>query len=118
TNKNTILLYVSDHGENLFDDENKFIGHGSTNPTKYEYHTPYFIWYSDSYKQNNPEKVEQLKNNLHLAASSTSTFYTLLDLANITYNDSEKEKIYSLSSDEYQVPKERFLINSAGEIIK
>lgn len=118
SNKNAILLYLSDHGENLFDDENKFIGHGSTNPSKHEYHTPYFIWYSDSYKQNNPKKIAQLKKNLHVAASSTSTFYTLLDLANITYNDSEKEKIYSLSSEEYQVPKERLMINSAGEIIK
>lgn len=118
TRKNAILLYVSDHGENLFDDENKFIGHGTTNPTKFEYHTPYFIWYSDSYKQNNPGKIKQLEKNLHVAASSTITFYTLLDMANITYHDSEKEKIYSLSSDQYQVPAERLMINSAGEVIK
>lgn len=118
THKKAVLLYLSDHGENLFDDDNKIFGHGTANPTKYEYHIPYFIWFSDAYKNTRPEKIEQLRNHLNVPASSTSTFYTLLDLANISYSDSENEKIYSLSSEKYEVPKERFILNSGRKAVK
>lgn len=118
THKKALLLYLSDHGENLFDDDNKIFGHGTANPTKYEYHIPYFIWFSDAYKNSNPEKVAQLRNRLNLPASSTSTFYTLLDLANISYSDSENELIYSLSSKKYKAPKERFILNSDRKVVK
>ncbi|MDG4946897.1 phosphoethanolamine transferase [Weeksellaceae bacterium KMM 9713] len=32
-NKNAVLLYLSDHGENLFDNKLKIFGHGTVNPT-------------------------------------------------------------------------------------
>lgn len=118
TNKNAVLLYLSDHGENLFDDDNKTFGHGTANPTKYEYHIPYFIWFSDAYKNTHPEKIEQLRNHLNVPASSTSTFYTLLDLANISYSNSENEKVYSLSSEKYEVPKDRYILNSERSVVK
>jgi len=118
THKKAVLLYLSDHGENLFDDDNKIFGHGTANPTKYEYHIPYFIWFSDAYKNSNPEKVAQLRNHLNVAASSTSIFYTLLDLANISYSDSESEKKYSLSSEKYEAPKDRFILNSDRKAVK
>lgn len=118
THKKAVLLYLSDHGENLFDDDNKIFGHGTANPTKYEYHIPYFIWFSDAYKNSNPEKIEQLRNHINVPASSTSTFYTLLDLANISYSESESELIYSLSSEKYKAPKERFILNSDKKAVK
>ena len=61
TNKKAVLLFVSDHGENLFDDNKKIIGHGTSKPTKYEYHIPYFIWYSNQYAEHNQQKIENLK---------------------------------------------------------
>ena len=104
-NKDAVLLFVADHGENLYDDNRKYFAHGTEVPTKYEYHIPYFIWYSDSYEKNNTQKIENLKKNLQAAASSTVTFYTLLDLANIKYKNSEIEISTSLASENYIIPK-------------
>lgn len=118
TGQSAVLLYLSDHGENLFDDENKIFGHGTANPTPYEYHIPYFIWYSDEFEQRNPEKINQLKINLNKKASATSVFYTLLDLANIHYTNSESEKINSLASKNYKIPNERFILNSDLKLVK
>lgn len=117
-NKNTVLLYISDHGENLFDDENKLIGHGSTRPTQHEYHIPLFIWFSENYKKSNPDKVNFLTENLNEAISSTTIFYTLLDLANISYKNSENELINSFSSENYKAPKERFTLGTGREVMK
>lgn len=118
TNKKAILLFLSDHGENLYDDEKKYIAHGTVNPTKYEYHIPYFIWYSKEYEKSNPEKIKILKNNINNPISSSSTFYTLLDLANIQYKNYEKEKAKSISSENYEIPKKRYMLNSENNIVE
>lgn len=117
-NKKAVLLYVSDHGENLYDDDKKYFAHGTVTPTKQEYHIPYFIWFSDKYQESEVDKIARLKNNINAASSSSSTFYTLLDLANIKYKNSEKEMVKSLSSAQYIPLKERFMLNSERKIIK
>lgn len=116
TNKKAVLLYVSDHGENLYDDD-KTIGHGTSKPTKYEYHIPYFIWYSKQYEERNNQKTEQLKKHLDSPSSSTVTFHTLLNLANISFADSNESQNQSLASEKYQIPEERVMINSEEKII-
>lgn len=118
TNKKAVLIYVADHGENLYDDDKKYFAHGTVAPTKYEYHIPYFIWYSDEYKEANPKKINELSKNLTSAANSGTTFYTLLDLANIHYKNSNNELFKSLSSEKYIAPKERKMLNSERKIIK
>ena len=118
TNKKAILFFLSDHGENLYDDQKKYIAHGTVNPTKYEYHIPYFIWYSKEYEKSNPEKIKILKNNINNPISSSSTFYTLLDLANIQYKNYEKEKAKSISSENYEIPKKRYMLNSENNIVE
>ncbi|HTO15529.1 MAG TPA: phosphoethanolamine transferase [Edaphocola sp.] len=117
TNQKAVLLYVSDHGENLYDDDKRYFAHGTVSPTKHEYHIPYFIWYSKKYEESEPQKIQNLKNNINVAISSGTTFYTLLDLANISYKDSVKELEKSLASDEYKIPKERMMLNSEQKII-
>lgn len=119
THQNAVMLYVSDHGENLFDDERRFIGHGTTKPTPYEYHIPFMVWYSDKYKELNSEKVKQMKLNLNAPASSAKiTFHTLMDLANITYIDSQEDAKNSISSDQYEIPEKRYMIDSAGNLVE
>ena len=55
------MMYVSDHGENLLDDERMLFLHATYAGSIYEYHVPMFIWYSDSYGELYPEHIEQLK---------------------------------------------------------
>lgn len=41
---NSLLLFVSDHGERLYDKEGGTCGHGFPEPTRHEFDVPYFIW--------------------------------------------------------------------------
>lgn len=116
TNSLSGLIYVSDHGENLYDD-NKIAFHGGEKPTPFEYEIPYIIWFSDKYKNFYPEKTEALEKNKNKKASSTVTFYSLSDMANITYNNSEKEKDKSILNPNYKEPLKRKIITSKKEVM-
>lgn len=82
-NRPAIVLYLSDHGESLWDDERNLALHGSYELSEAEYHIPFFIWYSDEYAQRYPGKITMLKQNQYKAQTSSITFSTMLDLADI-----------------------------------
>ena len=44
------MLYLSDHGEDIFDDARARYLHASPIPTYYQLHIPYIIWFSDDYR--------------------------------------------------------------------
>lgn len=111
------LVYLSDHGESLFDNGNTHILHGNNNPTKQEYHIPYLVWYSNQYLQSFPQKIQALKGNKNKPAMSTATFYTLLDMANIKYNNPDSNATKSLADSLYQPPNDRVLLNTSHQII-
>lgn len=77
------LIYVSDHGENLFDDERELSVHGSYEGTIYEAHVPCFVWLSEEFKQAYPEKVAALEANLTKQVQSDVIFYSLADLGGL-----------------------------------
>jgi glucan phosphoethanolaminetransferase (alkaline phosphatase superfamily) len=79
------LLYISDHGENLFDDERNLFLHGSYAGSNYEYHVPMIVWTSDAYNAKYPDKVAALKANKSKTQSSGVVFHSLLDIADISY---------------------------------
>lgn len=110
------LIYLSDHGENLYDD-NKTVFHGGEKPTHFEYEIPYLIWYSEQYQNLYPEKVTALKTNKDKKNSSTTTFYSMSDMANISYFNSEKERFKSIFNSKYKEPLQRKLLNSKKEVI-
>lgn len=78
------LIYVSDHGENLFDDEQEYSVHGTYEGTKYEAHVPCFIWLSEEYQEAYPDKVQALKRNLQKREQSDVLFYSLADLGGLS----------------------------------
>lgn len=108
-----IIMYISDHGESLWDDQRKLSLHGSYQLSEAEYHVPCFIWYSDEYALAHPEKISTMISNKHITQNSSITFSTLLDLASI-YEVVDSTK--SLCSP-YLKPNESFpVLNGAGEI--
>jgi glucan phosphoethanolaminetransferase (alkaline phosphatase superfamily) len=79
------LFYISDHGENLFDDERNMILHGTFAGSEYEYHVPMFVWTSDKYKEKYPQKVAAMHENKAKLQSSEVVFHSLIDMADIQY---------------------------------
>ena len=83
TGRPALLLYVSDHGENLMDDERHMLLHGTYAGSIYEYHVPLFVWMSDGYKALYPEKAEAVQGNTHKVLTTMNIFHSLLCLGNI-----------------------------------
>lgn len=78
--KNSILIFLSDHGESLGEDG--YYLHGTDRP---ELHQPAaFVWYSDKYAQSYPELIENLKKNSEERYRSDYLFHSIIDAADIT----------------------------------
>jgi len=84
------MVFLSDHGENLFDDSNGYFGHGSEKLTPYEIIVPFIVWTSDLYRNVYPDKERCLELNKDKRSSTSSLFNSLLDGANVKYSDSRR----------------------------
>lgn len=89
--KNTILIYISDHGETLGEDGMWLHAQkhkASKNPAM-------LVWYSDNFEKTYPDKIENLK--LRQADSLTTDFlfHSILDAGGIqNYKYNKKESIF------------------------
>lgn len=88
------LIYASDHGENIFDDERGLFLHASPRPSIYELHVPMMIWLSDEYRERYPDiHSELLSHSDKQVITSLSVFHTTLHIAGIN----TRHRIDSLS---------------------
>lgn len=103
------MYYISDHGENLYDIGNAVL-HGGMTPTKYDVHVPLFVWISEQYKTLFPEKITAIQQNIHKSITSSVSFYSILDMANITVPEMNYQK--SIASPELKSDSNRLMLNS------
>lgn len=104
---NTVLIYFSDHGEEVYDYRNSM---GRTiSPLegfvdewlKYEFEIPFMIWCSDTYIKNNEEIVEKIRLSQNKPFMTDVAYQLLFHVAGVStslYN-SQRDVI----SDKYQV---------------
>ncbi len=77
-------IYLSDHGENVYDELNK-AGHDySGYLPKANVEIPFFVWESPKYRSQYPEKVSKIDKNTHKPFVSDDLFHSILDLNCIT----------------------------------
>jgi glucan phosphoethanolaminetransferase (alkaline phosphatase superfamily) len=108
------LVYVADHGENLFDTDENMVLHGGSHYTEYDFHVPFFVWTSDQYHFQYPSKTEQLNKHKDKKLSAGTIFYSLLDIAGITFPGQVLEK--SIASESLQEDSVRYIINTNMEV--
>lgn len=78
------MLYTSDHGENIFDDDRALFLHASPRPSAHELHVPLLVWLSDSYRSAYPDVTGSLESNAsRRVLTSASVFHSMLDIAGI-----------------------------------
>lgn len=85
------VTFLSDHGEALFDNhpgELEF----HTNASEATLHVPFFLWTSDKYRQQYPGKMQVIMNNRNKKLGGSNVFYTLLDLADISFKGIDETK--------------------------
>ncbi len=109
------LTYVSDHGEDIFDDERNRFLHASPVPTYWQLHVPMIVWVSHEFESAYPDKVAELNKNKNKNVSSSRSFCaTLIDLAGILTPYIKSS--WSLASENYQEPH-RVYLNDYNEAV-
>ena len=94
------LLYVSDHGENLYDDRRMLLGHFLEN--EYDIPTAAFLWTSRSYAERHPKMMEAAKRNAARPLNTRVVFSTLAQMAGIEIPAMDIGKL-SVFSDDLQL---------------
>ncbi|MDR2691509.1 MAG: phosphoethanolamine transferase [Dysgonamonadaceae bacterium] len=110
------LVYVADHGENLFDTEENIVFHGGSEYTPYDFHVPFFVWTSDKYNSRYPFKAENLLRNKDKRLSTDYIFYSMLDMADITFPGQIMAR--SIVSDSLREDSIRYIINTNMEVME
>lgn len=109
------MLYTSDHGENIFDDERSLFLHAAPKASDYELHVPFIIWTSDGFSKQYPDILKALgENRSKQVQSSLSAFHTMLGIGGIQTRYRLDE--YSVASGKYH-PTELLYLDDLDEAI-
>lgn len=102
------MLYTSDHGENIFDDDRHLFLHAAPKASDYELHVPFIIWTSEGFSKQYPDILKALgENRSKQVQSSLSAFHTMLGIGGIQTRYRLDE--YSVASDKYHPLKLLYL---------
>lgn len=86
--KNTVVVYFSDHGEEVYDYRDSK-GRVEAAPgqkkewLRYQFEVPFVIWCSDKYKALHPDVVRRIKASLNRPFMTDNTCHLLFDLAGL-----------------------------------
>ena len=98
------MLYTSDHGENIFDDDRHLFLHAAPKASDYELHVPFIIWTSEGFSKQYPDILKALgENRSKQVQSSLSAFHTMLGIGGILTRYRQDE--YSVASEKYHPVK-------------
>lgn len=110
TGRPSVLLYVSDHGQALYDDGCPIFGH--FNDTEANFRSAALVWMSEGFVRQRPQALQQLRRHAGKPLSTESTvFHTLADLAGLSIADGR----HSLLSESFEV-RERWVNTSLGAV--
>lgn len=110
TRKPSAMVYVSDHGEGLYENGCKILGHG--NDTDTNFHTAGLIWVSPELSASRPQLESAIGQNTKSPLSTDLTiFNTLADLGGLNMTENK----YSLLSTKFET-RQRLVNTSTGII--
>jgi len=108
------LVYFSDHGERLYDDDKEQISHGFEDFEKYDVQIPLLLWTSDAFDRANPERVKAITADAAEPVSSGDVGSALLDLADIRFQGLSLSRSF-FGAD--FVPRPRRIVSTTGKVI-
>ena len=112
SSSNDALIYLSDHGENVYDELGN-CGHdyGSILP-KSNVEIPFIIWTSEEYQNSFPTKVHNASSHRNAPYMSDDLFHTLLDLCDVESEHYDSTR--SILSPTYDSTRLRILENGSN----
>jgi len=112
--QDAIIVYLSDHGEEVHDYRN-YTGRTPTTKLtpeicKYQFEIPFMIWMSDTYKENHPDVVNQVESSLDKPFMIDDLPHLILDIAGIDCEWFDPTR--SLINEKYNVNRKRLLLDT------
>lgn len=111
--RQTAVLYVSDHGEDIYDDHRNLYLHASPWPSYYQLHVPFLLWTNEAYRRQHPRRVELLSGRVHEPIQTDCVMPTLLGLGGISTPYGQDS--LALTSNAYQTKQKRTYISDHNE---
>lgn len=100
----TVLFYVSDHGEEV-DDFRNFRGHSEENGSRYMVEIPFIIYVSDKFKEKYPEAIKNIEKSLNKPYMTDDLIYTVLEIAQIKTKEFDETR--SIINEKYNSSRKR-----------
>jgi glucan phosphoethanolaminetransferase (alkaline phosphatase superfamily) len=93
-----VLLFTSDHGENLFDDQRGLFMHTQHPATRYDTHVPMLVWMNPAYRQAHPQIAATLQANRARKITHTQVFPSLLELGGVDWDGRDARESFASPS--------------------
>lgn len=84
--KEAFVLYLSDHGIDVFQSSNDYIGHAKASnavSVKSAMQIPFMVYMSSACKEKFPQLEERIRESLNAKYSTDSVMYTIMDVAGV-----------------------------------
>ena len=94
--KETILLYLSDHGLDFYITRDDYCAHAITSETesgRVSKEVPFLIYTSDLYKQRFPDVCTRIQQTADCEYRTDSLLYTVMDIAGVAFKDSAENHL-------------------------
>ena len=108
-NKNAIVIYISDHGEDVYDEWN-FAGHMEVEGTRSMIEIPMMIWTSAQFKAENPELVKRIAESVDKPFMTDDMIHVILDIMQIETKEYDPTK--SVINPAFDKSRERIYNNN------
>lgn len=111
-NTNSVLIYFSDHGEEVFELRD-YNGHGNaaySPDLRYQIRVPLIVWMSDTYIKNHKDVYDKAVTNMHTPIITDDVSHTILSLGGIKTPWYKPQRDFLNSK--YNRKKRRIVLNS------
>ena len=79
----TLIIYISDHGESVYEKDSKLIGHGDGQLNRHMLEIPMIMYGTDRFKENHPELWNKILEAQHRPYMTDDLAHTIMDLLDI-----------------------------------
>lgn len=95
----TIVLYFSDHGLDVYDSDTNYVGHSrliDSLSIKVGREIPFMIYASPKYQNNFPRRMDDIKHTQTKPFRTDDILYTIMDIMDVKFIDNDDVNKYSL----------------------
>lgn len=103
----TLIIYISDHGESVYEKDSKLIGHGDGQLNRHMLEIPMIMYGTDRFKENHPELWNKILEAQHRPYMTDDLPHTIMDLLDIRVDGYEDRR--SIINSNFNINRNRII---------